>query len=58
MIVAVLDPGVVVLGGAVGSAGGSALAARTAAAFREASPLACRVIASRVTGEAPLVGAR
>ncbi len=58
VIVAVLDPGVVVLGGAVGSAGGSALAARTAAAFREASPLACRVIASRVTGEAPLVGAR
>ena len=58
VIVAVLDPGVVVLGGAVGSAGGSALAVRTAAAFREASPLACRVIASRVTGEAPLVGAR
>lgn len=58
VIVAVLDPGVVVLGGPVGSAGGSALAARTAAALRRLSPLSCRVVASRVAGDAPLVGAR
>ncbi|MFN8168081.1 MAG: ROK family transcriptional regulator [Candidatus Nanopelagicales bacterium] len=58
VIVAVLDPGVVVLGGAVGRAGGKALAARTAHAFRAVSPLRCRIVASAVEGDPSLAGAR
>ena len=58
VIVAVLDPGLVVIGGAVGRAGGDPLAQRTAAAFRVVSPLACRVVASTVTGDPSMAGAR
>jgi predicted NBD/HSP70 family sugar kinase len=58
VIVAVLDPGLVVIGGAVGRAGGDPLAQRTAAAFRVVSPLACQVVASTVTGDPSMAGAR
>ena len=57
VIVAVLDPGLVVIGGAVGRAGGAALAQRTTTAFRAVSPLACRIVASTVTGDPSMVGA-
>ena len=58
VIVAVLDPGVVILGGAVGRAGGRALAARTSKALRASSRLACAVVPSEVDGDPALVGAR
>jgi predicted NBD/HSP70 family sugar kinase len=58
VIVAVLDPGVVVLGGAVGRAGGRALAARTSKALRATSRLTGAVVASTVEGDPALVGAR
>ena len=58
VIVAVLDPGVVVLGGAVGRAGGHALASRTARALRSSSRLRCSVVPSSVDGDPALVGAR
>ena len=58
VIVAVLDPGLVVLGGAVGRAGGDALASRTTTALRGVSPLSCRVAASTVTGDPSMAGAR
>jgi len=58
VIVAVLDPGVVILGGAVGRAGGRALASRTSKALRASSRLACAVVPSEVTGDPALVGAR
>jgi len=58
VIVAVLDPGLVVLGGAVGRAGGDELALRTARAFRAISPLTCRIVSSTVTGDPSMAGAR
>ena len=58
VIVAVLDPGVVILGGAVGRAGGRALATRTSRALRASSRLACTVVPSEVDGDPALVGAR
>ena len=58
VIVAVLDPGVVVLGGAVGRAGGHPLATRTSKALRASSRLRCAVVASKVDGDPALVGAR
>jgi predicted NBD/HSP70 family sugar kinase len=58
VIVAVLDPGLVVLGGAVGRAGGRELASRTARALRAISPLTCDVAASTVVGDPSLAGAR
>jgi predicted NBD/HSP70 family sugar kinase len=58
VIVAVLDPGLVVLGGAVGRAGGDELALRTASAFRAMSPLTCRIVSSTVTGDPSMAGAR
>jgi predicted NBD/HSP70 family sugar kinase len=58
VIVAVLDPGVVVLGGAVGSAGAHPLASRTARALRTVSPLRCQVRAGSITDDPCLVGAR
>jgi predicted NBD/HSP70 family sugar kinase len=58
VIVAVLDPGLVVLGGAVGSAGGATLAQRTSRALRAVSPLACQIAASTVAGDPSLAGAR
>lgn len=57
VIVAVLDPGLVVIGGAVGRAGGASLAQRTTTAFRAVSPLDCRIVASTVTGDPSMVGA-
>ena len=58
VIVAVLDPGLVVLGGAVGRAGGQPLAQRTAKAFRAVSPLSVQIAASTVVGDPSLAGAR
>jgi predicted NBD/HSP70 family sugar kinase len=58
VIVAVLDPGLVVIGGAVGRAGGQPLARRTTAAFHDLSPLTCRIVASTVTGDPSMAGAR
>jgi len=58
VIVAVLDPGVVVLGGAVGRAGGRPLANRTSKALRATSRLACAIVASTVDGDPALLGAR
>jgi predicted NBD/HSP70 family sugar kinase len=58
VIVAVLDPGVVVLGGTVGRAGGPALASRTSKALRTSSRLRCAVVGSAVAGDPALVGAR
>jgi predicted NBD/HSP70 family sugar kinase len=57
-VVAVIDPGVVVLGGAVGRAGGDILAARAGAAFRGVSPLDCRIVATAVAEPPALAGAR
>ncbi|HET7900653.1 MAG TPA: ROK family transcriptional regulator [Candidatus Nanopelagicales bacterium] len=58
VIVAVLDPGAVVLGGAVGRAGGDALAGRTARALRATSRLRCAVVASTVEGDPAFEGAQ
>jgi len=58
VIVAVLDPGVVILGGAVGRSGGCALASLTAKALRATSRLACTIVPSEVPGDPALVGAR
>ncbi|MFJ9562943.1 ROK family transcriptional regulator [Streptomyces fuscichromogenes] len=56
-VVAVLDPGCVVLGGEVGPAGGAALAARVEARLGGMSPLATEVRASALGGAAVLRGA-
>ncbi|MDH6491839.1 ROK family transcriptional regulator [Streptomyces sp. SAI-127] len=56
-VVAILDPGCLVLGGEVGQAGGADLAARVESRVRRMSPLATEVRASRLGGEAVLRGA-
>ncbi|NEB05895.1 ROK family transcriptional regulator [Streptomyces sp. SID13726] len=56
-VVAVLDPGCVVLGGEVGQAGGPDLAARVERGVRRMSPLATEVRASVLGGGAVLGGA-
>ncbi|MDT0343743.1 ROK family transcriptional regulator [Streptomyces litchfieldiae] len=56
-VVAVLDPGCVVLGGEVGRAGGPALAERVGRRLRELSPLATEVRAATVGGSPVLSGA-
>ncbi|MEV5844302.1 ROK family transcriptional regulator [Streptomyces sp. NPDC051985] len=56
-LVAVLDPGCVVLGGEIGAAGGTALAARVEERLRRMSPLATEVRASALGGAAVLRGA-
>ncbi|MGW6794867.1 ROK family transcriptional regulator [Streptomyces chartreusis] len=56
-VVAVLDPGCVVLGGEVGQAGGEALAARVEDRVRRMSPLATVVRPSGLGGAAVLRGA-
>ncbi|MEU5313711.1 ROK family transcriptional regulator [Streptomyces sp. NPDC021562] len=56
-VVAVLDPGCVVLGGEVGPAGGAALAARVEDRLRRMSPMATEVRASTLGGAAVLRGA-
>ncbi|MER5295130.1 ROK family transcriptional regulator [Streptomyces pharetrae] len=56
-VVAVLDPGCVVLGGEVGQAGGAVLAARVEARIRRMSPLATEVRPSALGGGAVLRGA-
>ncbi|MGW4876746.1 ROK family transcriptional regulator [Streptomyces sp. NPDC004262] len=56
-VVAVLDPGRVVLGGEIGAAGGDALATRVEERLRRMSPLATEVRASALGGEAVLRGA-
>ncbi|MCX5556137.1 ROK family transcriptional regulator [Streptomyces sp. NBC_00038] len=56
-VVAVLDPGCVVLGGEVGQAGGSVLAARVAERLVRMSPLPVEVRASVLGGGAVLRGA-
>jgi predicted NBD/HSP70 family sugar kinase len=56
-VVAVLDPGCVVLGGEVGQAGGEALAARVAERVGRMSPLHTEVRASTLGGAAVLRGA-
>ncbi|MGW2636671.1 ROK family transcriptional regulator [Streptomyces sp. NPDC001348] len=56
-VVAVLDPGCVVLGGETGQAGGEALAARVAERIGRMSPLPTEVRASRLGGSAVLRGA-
>ncbi|MER5941491.1 ROK family transcriptional regulator [Streptomyces sp. NPDC001928] len=56
-VVAVLDPGCVVLGGEVGQAGGEALAARVEKRIRQMSPLATVVRPSGLGGGAVLRGA-
>ncbi|MFJ3774626.1 ROK family transcriptional regulator [Streptomyces sp. NPDC090075] len=56
-VVAVLDPGCVVLGGEIGAAGGAALAARVEDRLRRMSPLATEVRASALGGAAVLRGA-
>jgi predicted NBD/HSP70 family sugar kinase len=53
----VLDPGLVVLGGEVGRAGGAALADRVAAAVASIWPSRPRVVPTGVTGEPVLRGA-
>ena len=58
IIVAVLDPGVVVLGGDIGRAGGEALASRTSKALRSSGRLSSAVTPSIVTGDPALAGAR
>jgi len=58
VIVAVLDPGVVILGGAVGRAGGRPLATLTSKALRSTSRLVCAVVPSEVDGDPALVGTR
>ncbi|MEU1272758.1 ROK family protein [Streptomyces sp. NPDC005799] len=56
-VVAVLDPGCVVLGGEVGQAGGAELAGRVQARVRRMSPLATEVRPSVLGGAAVLRGA-
>ncbi|MGW4539810.1 ROK family transcriptional regulator [Streptomyces chartreusis] len=56
-VVAILDPGCVVLGGEVGQAGGEALAARVEERVRRMSPLATVVRPSGLGGAAVLRGA-
>ncbi|GAA3862507.1 ROK family transcriptional regulator [Streptomyces lacrimifluminis] len=56
-VVAVLDPGCVVLGGEVGRAGGDVLAARVEARLARMSPLPTQVRASALGGGAVLRGA-
>ncbi|MEU6669960.1 ROK family transcriptional regulator [Streptomyces sp. NPDC046727] len=56
-VVAVLDPGCVVLGGEVGQAGGALLAGLVEARLRRMSPLATEVRASNLGGAAVLRGA-
>jgi predicted NBD/HSP70 family sugar kinase len=56
-VVAILDPGCVVLGGEVGQAGGVALATRVQERVRRISPLATEVRASALGGGAVLRGA-
>ncbi len=56
-VVAVLDPGHVVLGGEIGQAGGAALAARVQERLVRLSPLATEVRASELGGGAVLRGA-
>ncbi|MER6090572.1 ROK family transcriptional regulator [Streptomyces bluensis] len=56
-VVAVLDPGCVVLGGEVGQAGGAVLAARVAERLGRMSPLPTEVRASVLGGGAVLRGA-
>jgi predicted NBD/HSP70 family sugar kinase len=53
----VLDPGLVVLGGEVGRAGGAALAARVAAGVAAICPARPRVVPTGVRGEPVLRGA-
>jgi predicted NBD/HSP70 family sugar kinase len=53
----VLDPGLVVLGGEVGRAGGTALASRVAARVASVCPARPRVVPTRVPGEPVLRGA-
>jgi predicted NBD/HSP70 family sugar kinase len=55
--VTLLDPGLVVLGGEAGQAGGDELAAEVAARLRELSPAPTEVRASTVEGNAVLQGA-
>lgn len=56
-VVAILDPGCVVLGGEVGQAGGAELAARVERRVRRMSPLATEVRAGLLGGDAVLRGA-
>ncbi|MFG3290894.1 ROK family transcriptional regulator [Streptomyces sp. NPDC048179] len=56
-VVAILDPGCVVLGGEIGPAGAAALAARVEERLRRMSPLATEVRASALGGAAVLRGA-
>ncbi|MER7839505.1 ROK family protein [Streptomyces sp. NPDC096040] len=56
-VVAVLDPGCVVLGGEIGSVGGAPLATRVEERLRRMSPLATEVRASGLGGSAVLRGA-
>ncbi|MBZ9641869.1 ROK family protein, partial [Streptomyces sp. PSKA30] len=56
-VVAVLDPGCVVLGGEVGQAGGAVLAGRVEQRLRRMSPLATEVRAGVLGGGAVLRGA-
>jgi hypothetical protein len=56
-VVAILDPGCLVLGGEVGQAGGDELAARVAERVRRMSPLHTEVRASVLGGGAVLRGA-
>ena len=56
-VAVVLDPGLVVLGGDVGLAGGSALADRVAAQVARICPASPRVVPTAVTGPPVLCGA-
>ncbi|MEU9333403.1 ROK family transcriptional regulator [Streptomyces sp. NPDC048290] len=56
-VVAVLDPGCVVLGGEIGAAGGPDLAARVESRLRGMSPLPTEVRPTELGGEAVLRGA-
>jgi len=56
-VVAILDPGLIVLTGALGRDGGDDLAAAVAAALAEMSPWASEVLPTSLTGDAVLRGA-